>query len=199
VTTEDFVRAMRKQWLRSRQFRRWYSQAGTPVLTVTTNSKTAARVSIARCPATPGQPNKAPFHIPVAIGPLDRNAELSAERVAGGSTAVESQRASKSARRRHIDRPRHRSNHRLSVTGLKDVRVERAARFLCAGESRVCAPSEELSFARYDTDGFSRWDAMQSLHADDRTLRGAADAAPLLPLYRELLSDAGPRTIRNVP
>ena len=55
-------------------------------------------------------------------------------------------------------------------------------------------PSDELTFlARYDTDGFSRWDAMQSLHAEtiDRMRGGATDAAlDLLPLYRELLNDA---------
>src|SRR5690606_7317455 len=57
------------------QFERWYSQAGTPRVQVKTHYDPAARtydVTLAQsCPSTPGQEDKLPFHIPVAVGLLD--------------------------------------------------------------------------------------------------------------------------------
>ncbi len=77
VTTEDFVRAMEESSsLDLEQFRRWYSQAGTPVLTVSGEYSKPNRTFTLRvrqsCPATPGQPDKQPFHIPLRIGLLDQ-------------------------------------------------------------------------------------------------------------------------------
>ena len=56
------------------QFRRWYSQAGTPVLDITGSYDTANHTYTLHvrqsCPPTPGQPDKAPFLIPLAVGLL---------------------------------------------------------------------------------------------------------------------------------
>jgi aminopeptidase N len=56
------------------QFERWYSQAGTPVVSAATSYDAQARTYeitlTQRCPATPGQPKKLAFHIPVAVGLL---------------------------------------------------------------------------------------------------------------------------------
>nr|WP_257294272.1 aminopeptidase N [Endozoicomonas sp. YOMI1] len=76
VTCEDFVKAMEDASGRDLgQFRRWYSQAGTPVLMVSDEyheEKKQYRLIIEQsCPATPGQKEKLPFHIPVRIGLLD--------------------------------------------------------------------------------------------------------------------------------
>ncbi|MFD1218217.1 aminopeptidase N [Microbulbifer celer] len=73
VTCEDFICAMEDANNADlRQFRRWYEQAGTPVLTVTDQYDEASatyRLTIAqRTPATPGQTEKPPLHIPVSIG-----------------------------------------------------------------------------------------------------------------------------------
>ena len=61
------------------QFRRWYSQAGTPVLKVSDEydeENRQYRLTIEQsCPATPGQKEKLPFHIPVRIGLLDGEGE----------------------------------------------------------------------------------------------------------------------------
>jgi len=75
VTCEDFVAAMADANARDlTQFSRWYAQAGTPHVTAT-----GAYDPLRRCyeltlaqstPATPGQPVKAPFHIPLALGLL---------------------------------------------------------------------------------------------------------------------------------
>jgi aminopeptidase N len=202
VTTEDFVRAMEEaNGFDLGQFRRWYSQAGTPVLTVTSRYENGElHVSIAqRCPATPGQPNKAPFHIPVAIGLLDRNGSelLGRAGSSGGSKAVVASRA-------RIENPRDNGTlivhvtdpiTEMRITGLPDRPVLSVLRdFSAPVKVEYSRPREELSFlARHDTDGFSRWDAMQSLHAEtiERLRAGDARAADtLLPLYRELLSEA---------
>jgi aminopeptidase N len=59
------------------QFERWYSQAGTPIVQAETRYDEAARTYTLRliqsCPATPGQADKLPFHIPVAVGLLGKD------------------------------------------------------------------------------------------------------------------------------
>ena len=75
VTTDDFVRAMEDaSAVDLGQFRRWYDQAGTPLLTCKgeydPEQKTYTLKISQSCPATPGQPRKKPFHIPVRTGLL---------------------------------------------------------------------------------------------------------------------------------
>jgi len=78
VTIEDFVQAMADAGGRNLdQFRRWYSQAGTPRLEVSGVFEAADGVFTLTvrqsCPETPGQPKKHPFHLPLAVGLLDRD------------------------------------------------------------------------------------------------------------------------------
>ena len=70
------------------QFRRWYSQAGTPVVTVRgaydAADRTYALHVTQHLPATPGQPSKLPLHIPLAVGlvgPDGRDMPLSRDKV----------------------------------------------------------------------------------------------------------------------
>ena len=59
------------------QFRQWYRQAGTPSLTMTgeyIEAQGLFRLSVEQvCPPTPGQATKEPFHMPLAIGLLDKD------------------------------------------------------------------------------------------------------------------------------
>ncbi|WP_150047334.1 aminopeptidase N [Methylomonas rhizoryzae] len=76
VTCDDFVNAMESaNGVDLSQFRRWYSQAGTPVLTVSQHydpDKRQLRLDIRQsCPPTPSQPEKLPLHIPVKLGLLN--------------------------------------------------------------------------------------------------------------------------------
>ena len=76
VTCEDFVSAMEAaSGVDLRQFRHWYSQAGTPVLTVNSHydqSLQQYRLTIEQfCPPTPGQPHKEVFHLPLSVALLD--------------------------------------------------------------------------------------------------------------------------------
>jgi aminopeptidase N len=73
VTTEDFVKTMEEvSGLDLTQFRRWYSQSGTPRLDVTGQydaSKQSYTLHVEQsCPPTPGQPEKEPFYIPLRAG-----------------------------------------------------------------------------------------------------------------------------------
>ncbi|MBC7453922.1 MAG: aminopeptidase N [Massilia sp.] len=75
VTCDDFRGAMADANGRDlTQFERWYSQAGTPVLTASGHYDAAAQtyaLTLSQsCPSTPGQPEKLPFHMPVAVGLL---------------------------------------------------------------------------------------------------------------------------------
>ena len=77
VTCDDFAAAMEDaNGADLGQFRLWYSQAGTPELDVTgaydARAKTFSLTVAQRVPPTPGQEQKAPMHIPLAVGLLDR-------------------------------------------------------------------------------------------------------------------------------
>nr|XP_009589014.1 puromycin-sensitive aminopeptidase isoform X1 [Nicotiana tomentosiformis]XP_009589019.1 puromycin-sensitive aminopeptidase isoform X1 [Nicotiana tomentosiformis]XP_009589023.1 puromycin-sensitive aminopeptidase isoform X1 [Nicotiana tomentosiformis] len=76
VTCEDFFAAMRDANNADfANFLLWYSQAGTPVVKVTTNynaeSRTFSLKFSQEVPPTPGQSAKEPMFIPVAVGLLD--------------------------------------------------------------------------------------------------------------------------------
>ena len=75
VTTDDFVACMADANGRDLgQFKRWYSQAGTPELAVIVGhdaDAATATVTVTQSVApTPGQPDKKTLHIPLALGLL---------------------------------------------------------------------------------------------------------------------------------
>ncbi|MFZ5774891.1 MAG: aminopeptidase N [Thermodesulfobacteriota bacterium] len=75
ATCNDFVDAMVEVSGRDLgQFRRWYSQAGTPVLTVQTGYDPEGRryqLQLSQhTPPTPGQPEKLPLHLPIRLALL---------------------------------------------------------------------------------------------------------------------------------
>lgn len=78
VTVDDFVSAMEgASGINLGQFKLWYSQSGTPILDISStyeNGKLQLHIKQS-CPSTPGQPSetKKPFHIPLAVGILDKN------------------------------------------------------------------------------------------------------------------------------
>ena len=93
VTTDDFVAALEDANAADlSQFRRWYSQAGTPVLHIQRAYSVAERTYTLRvrqsCPATPGQEHKQPFHIPLAVGLLDAEGQDLPLRLAGETASV---------------------------------------------------------------------------------------------------------------
>ncbi|MGM0481304.1 MAG: aminopeptidase N [Pseudomonadota bacterium] len=87
VTCEDFIAAMEDaNQVDFKQFRRWYSQAGTPQVKAQVDydsSKQQLHIELRQStPSTPGQSEKEPFHIPVrlsAITPAGKVIKLSHE------------------------------------------------------------------------------------------------------------------------
>jgi aminopeptidase N len=81
VTCDDFAQSIADANPESQlaqkleQFKRWYSQSGTPRVKVTTDFDAGSsmyKVTLAQsCTSTPGQEEKLPFVIPVALGLLD--------------------------------------------------------------------------------------------------------------------------------
>ncbi|KAK8307173.1 hypothetical protein V6Z12_D03G176400 [Gossypium hirsutum] len=76
VTCEDFFAAMKDaNGVDFANFLLWYSQAGTPVVKVTSSYNAEAHTFSLKfsqeVPPTPGQPVKEPMFIPVAVGLLD--------------------------------------------------------------------------------------------------------------------------------
>ncbi|RPF71316.1 aminopeptidase N [Aurantiacibacter spongiae] len=76
ATCEDFVRAIEDgAGLDLEQFRLWYSQAGTPKVSVRLEHEgSTARLHLVQTvPPTPGQPDKHPMPIPLKIALFDRD------------------------------------------------------------------------------------------------------------------------------
>lgn len=78
VTCDDFVQAMQDaSGVDLTQFKLWYSQAGTPQISFSADydaTKQEYKMSFFQAiPDTPGQSDKRPMHIPIAIGLLDQD------------------------------------------------------------------------------------------------------------------------------
>ena len=80
VTTEDFAAAISEPNGKDfTQFKRWYHQSGTPVVSIKERFDDKAgeyHLQLEQsCPPTPNQPNKDPFHIPLMVGLLDKSGQ----------------------------------------------------------------------------------------------------------------------------
>ena len=147
ATCEDFVKAIEDgTGLDLGQFRRWYSQAGTPkVEAELTHAGDAATLTLRQSvPPTPGQPDKAPMPIPLRLALFDR-----ATGRHGGEQLVV------------LDEP----EATLSFAGFADkpvLSINRGFSAPVAIEREVSA--DDLVFlAAHDDDPFARYEAMQEL------------------------------------
>ena len=165
ATTDDFMQAMSEAGeIDLGQFERWYEQAGTPELCVTEDYQDGVltlRIEQS-CPATPGQEQKAPFHMPVLLGLLDASgAEISVveEQI---STAAQTQLRDEG--RTILLELRDKETH-LVISGLADKPIVSFLRqFSAPVKVEYQRPGAELGFlARNDQDGFVRWDALQTM------------------------------------
>jgi len=191
VTTDDFVRAMEDASGRDlSQFRLWYEQAGTPVVTVSDEydeQRSVYRLNIRQSiPDTPGQSDKKPQHIPFALGLLDK----AGQPLSMNLTADEQDGP--------VDRVLELTDaeHSFEFHGVPERPVPSLLRNFSA-PVRVQYPwtREQLLFLMsHDPDGFNRWDAGQRLAVDViQSLMAAADDAEIDPrlvkAYRSLLND----------
>ena len=84
VTTEDFVQCMEDaNAIDLSLFRHWYTQAGTPEVSVSqAYDEATQKVTLTvqqHCPPTPNQTDKAPFHIPLKMALIDGDGTVGEE------------------------------------------------------------------------------------------------------------------------
>ena len=158
VTCEDFVKALEDaNGVDLTQFRLWYSQAGTPLLTVRQHYDADARqlhLTIEQsCPATPNQAVKQALHIPVKLGLLASDGSVAAIRMAGGES------------HREITLSVTEAEQTFVFEDLPEQPVVSVLRgFSAPVNVNMPRSLEELAFLlRHDSDGFNRWEAGQQL------------------------------------
>ncbi len=163
VTCEDFVAAMEDASGRDlSQFRRWYSQAGTPELAVSDNWDEATGIYTLtvsqHCPPTPGQPEKEPFHIPLKMGLLGDAGSLRLQ-IEGEAADTESE--DNTSRVLEVTE----ASQQFAFSGLPERPVPSLLRaFSAPVKLHYPYTREQLAFIMSrDSDGFSRWDASQQL------------------------------------
>ncbi len=160
VTCDDFIKAMEDaNGVDLTQFKRWYSQAGTPRLAVSESWDAAARTYSLTfrqsCPETPDKVEKKPFVIPVELGLLDAQGNDLPLRLQGEAAAVGTSRV-------------------LSVTEAEqtftfvDIDAQPLPSLLrgFSAPVKLSFPydRDQLMFLmQHDSDGFNRWEAGQQL------------------------------------
>ncbi|HQZ56760.1 MAG TPA: DUF3458 domain-containing protein, partial [Ottowia sp.] len=192
VTCDDFAQAMADANPGSAlsallpQFKRWYSQAGTPVLHASGRYDADARcytLTLSQsCPATPGQPRKEPFVIPVRLGLVGRDGRalplaLAQGALLHGDTAVLTE-----------------AEATLVFTGVDEEPVPSLLRGFSAPVELegMDDDAQLLHLLAHDGDPFNRWEAGQRLGlriALENIAAGAdqISATPLNDAYVEAL------------
>jgi aminopeptidase N len=195
ATIEDFVAAMQDAGgVDLGQFKRWYEQAGTPEITIEDRWDPGTRsyelTAQQQVPPTPGQPDKLPMLIPLAmalIGP--QGAEL--------PTRLEDEAASRTGTRVLALGEAQQS---FVFTDVPVPPVPSLLRGFSAPVKLKDMPLDRLKFlAVHDTEPFARWEAGQQVAAKlllDRISayqRGESPAAldpDLVAAMRRILADA---------
>lgn len=146
VTTEDFVTSIEEaNEVDLTQFRRWYTQSGTPEVSLVESfdGQTLTLEFTQSCPATPGQEDKKPFQIPVAIALFSPSGEKRHEATIVLTEAIQ----------------------RFEFEGF----TEKPLVSLLRDFSAPIKLSSDVSNANlallieHDDNGFARWEAMQKL------------------------------------
>jgi aminopeptidase N len=155
ATVEQFIQCFADESGRDlTQFMRWYSQAGTPYVTVTGRFDAAAKTYTLEAkqsvPPTPGQPTKQPMVIPLALGLVGkdgRDLPLAGAGVEHGVLVLDKPAAS------------------VTFSGIAEKPVLSINRGFSAPirlESDLTG--DDLAFlAAHDSDPFNRWQALQTI------------------------------------
>jgi aminopeptidase N len=158
VTIEDFVGALQEgSGADLSAFVSWYAQAGTPELSVSDDydaDKRRYTLSLRQTTRpTPGQPDKKPVPIPVAMGLLGPNGGEMSTRLAGEAAPVDGGRVLllTDAEQKFVFED-------VAAPPVPSLLRGYSAPVKLSGMSR-----ERLRFlAAHDTDPFVRWDSLQS-------------------------------------
>ena len=187
VTCDDFVQAMADASGRDfSQFKRWYSQAGTPRIEAAGEYDAVAKafsLTLSQsCPVTPNQPIKEPFFIPVKTAlvgsegllPLTLNGtDL------GEETVLE------------LSQPQ----QTFVFENMSEAPTPSLLREFSAPVklSYNYSPKQLVQLVQQDTDGFNRWDAAQRLASQELLAiaagKGSAISPALITVFENLLQD----------
>ena len=148
VTIDDFVAAMEDaNGVDFTQFKRWYSQAGTPEVTVKSDyQKGCLTLTLTQyCPPTPECKDKKPFYIPIRLALFNSRGELMPIK---NEVLV-----------------LHESTQTYTFEGLTEKPVVSLLRDFSAPVLLHVDthPDDLLALLRFETDGFAKWDASQNL------------------------------------
>ena len=147
ATIEDWLKVFEDATGRDlSQFKRWYSQSGTPHLSVSEDyaDGTFTLTFKQETPPTPGQPDKAPQVLPIAVGLLNPNGDEVVP-----TTVLEMSDAEQSFR----------------FEGLSAKPVASILRGFSAPVvlDRETSAEEKRFLLAHDTDAFNRWEASRDL------------------------------------
>lgn len=148
VTIDDFVAAMADaNGLDLSQFKRWYSQAGTPELSSSSafSEGTLTLTLNQTCPPTPECHDKKPFHIPIRIALFDSK---------GNTLPLDSDVL-------ELKEP----EQRFVFSGLSEKPVVSLLRDFSAPVKLTSdlSQEEQLFLLRHESNGYAKWDAAQRL------------------------------------
>ena len=160
VTIHEFVAAMEEaNGIDLSQFKRWYKQAGTPVVQASSHYDAAAQTLTLtlkqHTPDTPGQSDKQPLWIPLALGLIDANGKDMPIQVEPASAWTDSSQVLhlKEAEQTFVF---HGGSEQPQLSWLRyfsaPVKLEYQQ-----------SPEQLLFLLQHDSDGFNRWDAGQKL------------------------------------
>ena len=170
ATVEDWLRVFEDATGRDlAQFRRWYTQAGTPRLSVAEDFRDG-RYTLTftqKTPPTPGQPDKRPQVIPIAVGLLNPNGDEVVP-----TTVLEMTEATQS----------------FTFEGLAAKPVPSLLRGFSAPVilDRPTTTEERAFLLAHDTDPFNKWEAGRQL-AKDVLSRMVTEGASPGPAYLDAL------------
>jgi len=171
VTCDDFVACMEEvSGLDLSQFKRWYSQAGTPLLTVADHYADGEyRLTLRQdTPATPGQGDKQPLMIPIKLALLDDQGQALSLDDDGATETVVILRDTEQT---------------FSFTVARAPTPSLLRGFSAPVSLRYPFQETQLiTLLAHDSDGFCRWDAAQRLYfaALARIIDDGEDAAAQL-------------------
>jgi aminopeptidase N len=161
VTIDDFVQAMQDaSGVDLSEFKRWYHQAGTPEISVEDaydpDTKRYALTISQHTRPTPGQPDKQPQVIPVAMGLLDGNGQELATRLDGEAEAKPGTRVLLATG----------ATNRFEFVDVASPPIPSLLRDFSAPVKLSGLSADRLRFlAAHDTDPFVRWESGQQVAA----------------------------------
>jgi len=159
ATIGDFIAAMQEGGgVDLSGFALWYAQAGTPEITVEDRYDPATRsyeLNVAqKVPPTPGQPDKKPMPIPLAVGLIGPNGDELPTRLAGDSEGPSGTHVLVADRERQVFR----------FVDVPAPPMPSLLRNFSAPVKLQGVPLDRLKFlAIHDSDPVARWDAGQQV------------------------------------